>query len=76
MAKGNLALGTIYLELNQQRFQPGNAYPRLLLDQQYAEKLQEDPFDFAVFRSGEVIRSSETSITSKMRLDCCSKTLP
>ena len=58
MAKGNLALGTIYLELNQQRFQPGNAYPRLLLDQQYAEKLQEDPFDFAVFRSGELIRSS------------------
>ncbi len=58
LVKGNLALGTIYLELKQQRIQPGNAYPRLLLDQQYAKKLEEDPFDFAVFRSGELIRSS------------------
>ncbi|MCM0059412.1 MAG: ATP-binding protein, partial [Algoriphagus sp.] len=58
LVKGNLALGTIYLELKQQRIQPGNAYPRLLLDQQYANKLEEDPFDFAVFRSGELIRSS------------------
>ena len=56
--KGNLALGTIYLELDQLRIQPDNAYPRLLVDQQYAEKLQEDPFDFAVFRAGELIRSS------------------
>ena len=58
MDKGNLALGTIYLELDQLRIQPDNAYPRLLVDQQYAEKLQEDPFDFAVFRAGELIRSS------------------
>jgi len=58
MLKGNLALGTIYLELDQLRIQPDNAYPRLLVDQQYAEKLQEDPFDFAVFRAGKLIRSS------------------
>ncbi len=58
LVKGNLALGTIYLELDQLRIQPDNAYPRLLVDQQYAEKLQEDPFDFAVFRAGELIRSS------------------
>lgn len=58
MAKGNLSLGTIYLELDQLRIQPGNAYPRLLLDEQYAEKLKEDPFDFGVFREGELIRSS------------------
>ncbi len=58
LVKGNLALGTIYLELDQLRIQPGNAYPRLLLDQQYAEKLKEDPFDFGVFRAGDLIRSS------------------
>ena len=58
MLKGNLTLGTIYLELDQLRIQPDNAYPRLLVDQQYAEKLQEDPFDFAVFRAGKLIRSS------------------
>ena len=58
LVKGNLDLGTIYLELDQLRIQPDNAYPRLLVDQQYAEKLQEDPFDFAVFRAGELIRSS------------------
>lgn len=58
MAKGSLGLGTIYLELEQLRIKPENAYPRLLVDQQYAEKLQEDPFDFAVFRAGDLIRSS------------------
>lgn len=58
MVKGNLSLGTIYIELDQLRVQPGNAYPRLLLDAQYAEKLKQDPFDFAVFRAGELIRSS------------------
>jgi two-component system nitrogen regulation sensor histidine kinase NtrY len=58
MAKGNLSLGTVYLELNQLRIQPDNAYPRLLLDAQYAEKLQEDPFNFGVFKAGELIRSS------------------
>lgn len=58
MVKGNLALGTIYIQLDQLRIQPGNAYPRLLLDAQYVEKLQEDPFDFGVFRAGELIRSS------------------
>jgi signal transduction histidine kinase len=58
MVKGNLSLGTIYLELDQLRIQQGNAYPRLLLDAQYAEKLNEDSFDFAVFSDGELIRSS------------------
>ncbi len=58
MNKGNLALGTLYLEFDQLRIQAGNAYPRLLLDEQYAEKLKSDPFDYAVFKEGELIRSS------------------
>lgn len=58
MVKGNLSLGTVYIELDQLRIQPGNAYPRLLLGAQYAEKLQEDRFDLGVFRDGELIRSA------------------
>ena len=58
MVKGSISLGTLYIELNQLRIQPGNAYPRLLLGAQYAEKLQEDRFDLGVFRDGELVRSA------------------
>ncbi len=51
-------LGTIYLELIQLRIQPGSVYPKLLLDKKYAEKLDPIAFDYAVFREGELIRSS------------------
>jgi signal transduction histidine kinase len=58
MNKGGLGLGTLYLEFDQLRIQSGNAYPRLLLDEQYAEKLKTDPFDYGVFKEGELVRSS------------------
>ena len=58
MVKGSLSLGTLFIELNQLRIQPGNAYPRLLLGAQYAEKLQEDRFDLGVFKDGELVRSA------------------
>ena len=58
MNKAGIGLATIYLEFDQLRIQAGNAYPRLLLDEQYAEKLKTDPFNFGVFKEGELIRSS------------------
>uniref|UniRef100_UPI0040484BB4 ATP-binding protein n=1 Tax=Algoriphagus sp. TaxID=1872435 RepID=UPI0040484BB4 len=58
MVKGSLSLGTLFIELNQLRIQPGNAYPRLLLVAQYAEKLQEERFDLGVFKDGELVRSA------------------
>ena len=58
MNKAGLGLGTLYLEFDQLRIQSGNAYPSLLLDEQYAEKLKTDPFDYGVFKEGELIRSS------------------
>jgi two-component system, NtrC family, nitrogen regulation sensor histidine kinase NtrY len=51
-------LGTIFLELNQLRIQPGSVYPKLLLDKKYAEKLDPISFDYGVFNEGKVLRSS------------------
>jgi two-component system, NtrC family, nitrogen regulation sensor histidine kinase NtrY len=53
-------LGTLYLELNQLRIQPGSVYPRLLLDRKYAEKLDPLSYDYAVVRDRELLRSSGT----------------
>ncbi|HSF53545.1 MAG TPA: ATP-binding protein [Algoriphagus sp.] len=53
-------LGTVYLELNQLRIQPGSVYPKLLLDRKYAEKLDPLNYDYAVFRENELLRSSGT----------------
>lgn len=56
---GNL-LGTLYLELNQLRNQPGSVYPKLLLDRKYADKLDPLNYDYAVLRENELLRSSGT----------------
>jgi two-component system nitrogen regulation sensor histidine kinase NtrY len=53
-------LGTLYLELNQLRIQPGSVYPKLLLDRKYAEKLDPLNYDYAVYREYELLRSSGT----------------
>jgi two-component system, NtrC family, nitrogen regulation sensor histidine kinase NtrY len=53
-------LGTLYLELNQLRVQPGSVYPKLLLDRKYAEKLDPLNYDYAVLRDKELLRSSGT----------------
>jgi two-component system, NtrC family, nitrogen regulation sensor histidine kinase NtrY len=53
-------LGTLYLELNQLRIQPGSVYPKLLLDRKYAEKLDPLNYDYAVLRDKELLRSSGT----------------
>ncbi len=53
-------LGTVFLELNQLRIQPGSVYPKLLLDRKYAEKLDPLNYDYAVFREKELLRSSGT----------------
>lgn len=53
-------LGTVFLELNQLRIQPGSVYPKLLLDRKYAEKLDPLNYDYAVFRDNELLRSSGT----------------
>jgi signal transduction histidine kinase len=53
-------LGTVFLELNQLRIQPGSVYPKLLLDRKYAEKLDPLNYDYAVLREKELLRSSGT----------------
>lgn len=53
-------LGTVFLELNQLRIQPGSVYPKLLLDRKYAEKLDPLNYDYAVLRERELLRSSGT----------------
>ncbi|RIW17274.1 two-component sensor histidine kinase [Algoriphagus lacus] len=60
IVRENNLLGTIYLELNQLRVQPGSVYPRLLLDRKYAEKLDPLSYDYAVFKERELLRSSGT----------------
>ena len=60
VVRDNNLLGTIFLELNQLRIQPGSVYPRLLLDKKYADKLDPLSYDYAVFREGELLRSSGT----------------
>ncbi len=60
VVRDNNLLGTLYLELNQLRVQPGSVYPRLLLDRKYAEKLDPLTYDYAVFKDGELLRSSGT----------------
>jgi two-component system, NtrC family, nitrogen regulation sensor histidine kinase NtrY len=45
-------LGTILIELNQQRSQAGSVFPRLLLDNKYAYDVNERNFDYAVYKDG------------------------
>jgi two-component system, NtrC family, nitrogen regulation sensor histidine kinase NtrY len=58
LVKENTFLGTLYMELNQLRIQPGSVYPRLLLDKKYTDKLDPLSFDYAIFRDQELVRSS------------------
>lgn len=56
---GNL-LGTIFLELKQLRIQPTSVYPKLLLDEKYADRLDPVFYQYAIFREGNFIRNSGT----------------
>ncbi|TDQ16616.1 phospho-acceptor domain-containing protein [Algoriphagus boseongensis] len=58
IVKEDNLLGTVFLELNQLRIQPGSVYPKLLLDRKYAEKLEPITYPYAVFREGELLRSA------------------
>ncbi len=60
IVRGENLLGTLYVELNQLRIQPGSVYPKLLLDRKYAEKLDPLNYDYAVFRDKGLLRSSGT----------------
>ncbi len=60
LAREESPLGTIFLELRQLRVQPSSVYPKLLLDRKYSDKLDPIRYDYAVFRDGELIRSSGT----------------
>jgi len=50
MSKGDTFLGTILLELVQQRVQSSSIFPKLLLDNKYADDIYDENFDYAVFR--------------------------
>lgn len=51
-------LGTIVIELNQQRLESGKAFPKLLMDNKYASNYIETNFDFAIFDEGNLDYSS------------------
>ncbi|GAB3653919.1 HAMP domain-containing sensor histidine kinase [Echinicola sediminis] len=50
MFKEDMFLGTIVLELVQQRVQSTSVFPKLLLDNKYADDIFDRNFDYAVFR--------------------------
>ncbi|MFC4870144.1 ATP-binding protein [Negadavirga shengliensis] len=51
-------LGTVFIELTQQRMQASSVFPKLLLDRKYAVDINENNFDYAVFREGVLQFSS------------------
>ncbi|UCS95406.1 two-component sensor histidine kinase [Echinicola marina] len=57
MYKDDLFLGTIVMELVQERVQSTSVFPKLLLDKKYAEDIYDRNFDYAVF-SDEILQYS------------------
>lgn len=51
-------LGTIVIELNQQRIESGKALPKLLMDNKYVSNYIERDFDFAIFEENVLSYSS------------------
>lgn len=56
--RDNDFLGTIVIELNQQRIESGKAFPKLLMDNKYVTNYIERDFDFAIFEEEELSYSS------------------
>src|SRR5690606_38222592 len=50
-------IGTIVIELVQQRLQPGSIFPKLLLDDKFAEELYAENFEYAIFKD-EILQFS------------------
>lgn len=56
--RDNDFLGTIVIELNQQRIESGKAFPKLLMDNKYVTNYIERDFDFAIYEDEELSYSS------------------
>ncbi|GEO21967.1 hypothetical protein CQA01_25010 [Cyclobacterium qasimii] len=56
--RNNDFLGTIVIELNQQRIESGKAFPKLLMDNKYVSNYIERDFDFAIFEENVLSYSS------------------
>lgn len=56
--RDSVFLGTVFIELTQQRMQASSVFPKLLLDRKYAVDINEDNFDYAVFQDGALQYSS------------------
>jgi len=56
--RDNYFLGTILLELVQQRIQPGSVFPKLLLDQEYSANFYTEKFDYAVYDPEGILKMS------------------
>jgi len=54
----NVFLGTLVIELNQQRMESGKAFPKLLMDNKYVSNYLERDFDFAIFEEKVLSYSS------------------
>ncbi|WP_236252769.1 PAS domain-containing sensor histidine kinase [Echinicola sp. 20G] len=50
MFKNGNFIGTILLELIQRRIQSNSVFPKLLMDKKYMDDIQNESFDYAVFR--------------------------
>lgn len=53
-------IGAVVIELIQKRVQSGSVFPRLLLDNKYAEAQNIEQFDYAIFRGDELQFSTGT----------------
>ncbi|KEO74889.1 ATP-binding protein [Anditalea andensis] len=56
--RDNYFLGTILLELVQQRIQPGSVFPKLLLDREYSGNFYTEKFDYAVYDQEDILKMS------------------
>tara|TARA_R110001592_G_scaffold101302_1_gene286756 strand:- start:199884 stop:203519 length:3636 start_codon:yes stop_codon:yes gene_type:complete len=56
--RDNDFLGTIVIELNQQRIESGKAFPKLLMDNKYVSNYIERDFDFAIYEENVLGYSS------------------
>ena len=65
--RDNDFLGTIVIELNQQRIESGKAFPKLLMDAKYVSNYIERDFDFAIF--DEDVLSYSSGIFSYQGVD-------
>jgi len=57
VTKDGNAVGTILLELQKMNIQPSSVYPKLLLDENFTEKLEPTQYNYGIFVEKELVSS-------------------